>query len=121
MGRFAPTPCHVLKHAAGSLGASKVESRQGCVPLTRRHGSSERTVLASSVSSAGARPTSETDPAEAATTPDTADVRRPGGWAWNPFRVGVAVLLSVTMFWRVWTTSSWSWFQDDWVYLEKTQ
>jgi len=25
------------------------------------------------------------------------------------------------MFWRVWTTSSWSWFQDDWVYLEKTQ
>ena len=39
----------------------------------------------------------------------------------TPFRVGLAVLLSMTLFWRVWTTSSWSWFQDDWVYLEKTQ
>lgn len=39
----------------------------------------------------------------------------------TPFRVGMAVLLSVTLFWRAWTTSSWSWFQDDWVYLEKTQ
>ncbi len=33
----------------------------------------------------------------------------------------MAALLSVTLFWRAWTTSSWSWFQDDWVYLENTQ
>ncbi len=39
----------------------------------------------------------------------------------TPFRVGLAVLLSITVLWRWWTTSSWSWFQDDWVYLEKAQ
>jgi hypothetical protein len=30
------------------------------------------------------------------------------------------VLVTVTAIWRFWTLSSWSWFQDDWVYLTRT-
>jgi hypothetical protein len=37
------------------------------------------------------------------------------------FRIGwTAIVLAVVSF-RGWTVSQWSWFQDDWVYLEKTQ
>jgi hypothetical protein len=36
------------------------------------------------------------------------------------FRIGVLVLVLLTAIWRFWTLSSWSWFQDDWVYLTRT-
>lgn len=36
------------------------------------------------------------------------------------FRTGLVVLVTVTLVWRYWTLSSWSWFQDDWIYLTKT-
>jgi hypothetical protein len=47
-------------------------------------------------------------------------VRRLRLWRWNPFRVGVAVLILVNTFWRSWTLSRWSWFQDDWLYLTRS-
>jgi hypothetical protein len=37
------------------------------------------------------------------------------------FRIGVLVLVVLTAAWRWWTTSRWSWFADDWVYLDQTQ
>lgn len=36
------------------------------------------------------------------------------------FRTGLIVLVAVAVVWRYWTLSSWSWFQDDWIYLTKT-
>lgn len=39
----------------------------------------------------------------------------------TPFRAGVLVLVVVTAAWRWWTTSRWSWFADDWVYLDQTE
>lgn len=38
----------------------------------------------------------------------------------TPFRVGLAMLLSFTVFWRAYTSSSWSWFQDDWLFMAQT-
>jgi hypothetical protein len=35
------------------------------------------------------------------------------------FRTGLVVLITVTAVWRYWTLSSWSWFQDDWIYLTR--
>ncbi len=35
------------------------------------------------------------------------------------FRTGVAAIIVVTVVWRYWTMSDWSWFQDDWVYMTK--
>lgn len=37
------------------------------------------------------------------------------------FRTGVLVLVIATGAWRWWTTSHWSWFADDWIYLDQTQ
>ena len=37
------------------------------------------------------------------------------------FRVGLLVLVVVTAVWRWWTISHWSWFADDWIYLDQTQ
>ncbi|WP_343997113.1 hypothetical protein [Nocardioides furvisabuli] len=37
------------------------------------------------------------------------------------FRVGLLVLVLVTAAWRWWTGWHWSWFADDWFYLEQTQ
>lgn len=34
------------------------------------------------------------------------------------FRVGLLVLVVTTAAWRWWTISHWSWFADDWIYLE---
>ena len=39
----------------------------------------------------------------------------------SPFRIGVLVLVLVTGVWRWWTISHWSWFADDWIYLDQTQ
>lgn len=50
--------------------------------------------MASSVSSASARPTTETDPAEAATTPDTA---RNHWLARDPVRTGLLLVLVITL------------------------
>lgn len=36
------------------------------------------------------------------------------------FRTGVSVIVLVTMTWRFWTVSQWSWFQDDWIYLTRS-
>ena len=35
----------------------------------------------------------------------------------TPYRRGVLVLSLVTVLWRAWTVSRWSWQDDDWVYL----
>lgn len=51
----------------------------------------------------------------------TAAVRRLRLWHWNPFRVGVLVLILVSTFWRTWTLSRWSWYQDDWLYITRSQ
>ena len=37
------------------------------------------------------------------------------------FRIGLLVLVLVTGAWRWWTISHWSWFADDWIYLDQTQ
>ena len=37
------------------------------------------------------------------------------------FRIGLLVLVLVTAAWRWWTISHWSWFADDWIYLDQTQ
>ena len=34
------------------------------------------------------------------------------------FRVGLLILVVATAAWRWWTISHWSWFADDWIYLE---
>jgi hypothetical protein len=39
----------------------------------------------------------------------------------SPFRIGLLVLVLVTGAWRWWTISQWSWFADDWIYLDQTQ
>jgi hypothetical protein len=39
----------------------------------------------------------------------------------SPFRIGLLVLVLVTAAWRWWTSSHWSWFADDWIYLDQTQ
>ncbi|HYH71754.1 MAG TPA: hypothetical protein VD764_00950, partial [Nocardioides sp.] len=39
----------------------------------------------------------------------------------SPFRIGLLVLVLVTGAWRWWTISHWSWFADDWIYLDQTQ
>lgn len=51
----------------------------------------------------------------------SAAVRRLPVWAWNPFRVGVVVLILINIFWRSWTLSRWSWYQDDWLYIARSQ
>ena len=37
------------------------------------------------------------------------------------FRVGLLTLVVVTAAWRWWTISHWSWFADDWIYLETVE
>jgi hypothetical protein len=39
----------------------------------------------------------------------------------SAFRVGLLALVLVTAGWRWWTISHWSWFADDWIYLDQTQ
>jgi hypothetical protein len=37
----------------------------------------------------------------------------------SSFRTGVFALVMITVIWRYWTMSGWSWFQDDWLYMTK--
>lgn len=94
MGRFASTLCHVLDQAAGSLGASEVESHQGASFVEKLLIRRKEGLLASSVSSAGARSTTETDPADAAKTTDTA---RNHWLARDPVRTGLLLVLVITL------------------------
>ena len=48
---------------------------------------------------------------------DAATASRPSNWA---FRMGVTIIVVVAVVWRYWTISSWSWFQDDWIYVTRT-
>ena len=34
--------------------------------------------------------------------------------------MGVTIIVVVAVVWRYWTISSWSWFQDDWIYVTRT-
>src|SRR6476469_6470989 len=38
----------------------------------------------------------------------------------TPYRRGVVVLALVTLAWRVWTISRWSWQNDDWQHIERS-
>jgi hypothetical protein len=38
----------------------------------------------------------------------------------TPYRRGVAAVATVTLVWRAWTASRWTWQDDDWVYLADT-
>ena len=55
------------------------------------------------------------------TTPGTARRSPPTKAPISGFRVGLVLLVVVTAAWRWWTSSHWSWFADDWFYLEQTQ
>lgn len=51
---------------------------------------------------------------------------RPATWSTfaadgRAFRIGWAAIVLVVVGFRGWTVSQWSWFQDDWVYLQRTQ
>ncbi|HOA03360.1 MAG TPA: hypothetical protein PKI27_13655 [Dermatophilaceae bacterium] len=37
------------------------------------------------------------------------------------FRLGALAILVVTLVWRTWTVSAWSWIQDDWIYQIEAQ
>ncbi len=39
----------------------------------------------------------------------------------STFRLGALAILVVTLVWRTWTVSSWSWIQDDWIYQIEAQ
>ncbi len=54
---------------------------------------------------------SSTRPAREGTSPSSAS---------GAFRLGLVVLVVTTVVWRYWTLRSWSWFQDDWIYLART-
>ncbi|HEX5968591.1 MAG TPA: hypothetical protein VFY88_08950 [Intrasporangium sp.] len=48
---------------------------------------------------------------------EAATASRPSNWV---FRTGVTIIVVVAVVWRYWTLSSWSWFQDDWIYVTRT-
>ena len=94
MGRFAPTlvTCWIKRRVASAhrrLKAIRGASFVGKLLIRRKEGP-----LASSVSSAGARSTTETDPTEAAATPDTA---RNHWLARDPVRTGLLLVLVITL------------------------
>ena len=94
MGRFAPKPFHVLNQVAGSLGASEVESHDGVRPLHTVWLEREDGRLASSMSDAGRRSTTKTDPA----VPDTVHDQALNHWlARDPVRTGLLLVLVVTL------------------------
>ncbi|HXH79142.1 hypothetical protein [Nocardioides sp.] len=39
----------------------------------------------------------------------------------NPYRVGVLVLMLGTVCWRVWTLARWSWEDDDWLFIPRSE
>jgi len=39
----------------------------------------------------------------------------------STFRLGTLAVLLVTLVWRAWTVSAWSWIQDDWIYQIEAQ
>ncbi|MBL0004564.1 MAG: hypothetical protein IPP00_11445 [Actinomycetales bacterium] len=48
-------------------------------------------------------------------------VAAPKGSPSTTFRLGALAILVVTLVWRAWTVSAWSWIQDDWIYQIEAQ
>jgi hypothetical protein len=61
--------------------------------------------------------TTSADPVERAGAP--ARTRDPHKW--SDYQRAVAAMAVVTFVWRAWTTSRWSWYADDWIYMSDTR
>ena len=48
---------------------------------------------------------------------ESVEVRLP----WTAYQLGVGTLCLVVLCWRAWTTSRWTWYADDWLYMADTR